>query len=541
MHFVTGHRNPDTDAIVAAHVYAWLHNYGKDEPEIIPVRLDEANPQTQWLFQEACEALPILRTDCRSTVGELAGPAFTVRPSDPLGRAVDLLDREQTELIAVVDDRHNVVGVIGEGSQRVNYLLRCDVEEMLGTILPFDAVISGLRLAPMNDVVATREPSRVVVATPTPDYLERCLQKGNLVVAGPCPDLLARATPENCGAIVVCRHSSINVEKEAAACAVPVYYYPDSPLTFASRLAECFPCEAAMETNSPTVSRHEIAGDCAKKLAKSDNGLLVLDSEGTLTGVFLYQHLLGAERPKLVLVDHLERAQSISGIEEAEITAVVDHHRIGDIETALPLDIDCRAWGSTSSILASRAAEAGIPLTRGIAILLLGGIISDTLLLSSPTTTDHDRRIAHRLADEAGLVLEEFGLHVLQKNDRLTTEDAGRLVRADCKSFHAEGIRFVVSQIETTDLNRLDSSRTEELSSAFSHLIPNNQAAFGVLMVTDVLARHSRVFVHDESGRHAGALLPPDANEFSWDAPGWVSRKKQMVPYIVERLARLDA
>lgn len=541
MHFVTGHRNPDTDAIVSAHVYAWLHNHGLEHPELIAVRLDEANPQTRWLFEQAGEPLPVLRTDCRPTVAELGSPAFTVRPSDPLGKAIDLLDRERTELIAVVDEEHNVVGVIGEGSQRVNFLLRCDVEHMLGTVLPFEAIVSGLGLHPMNDAEFCQEPSRIVLATPSEGFLDQCLKSGHLVISGPCPALLTEAQPDNCSGIILCRHESAKIRDAAARCQVPVFYYDDTPLALTSRLTECFPCEVAMETSFQTVARHEIASECGRKLAQSDHGLLILDSEGTLCGVFLYQHLLGAARPKLVLVDHLERAQSIHGIKDAEITAVVDHHRIGDIETALPVDIDCRAWGSTSTILAARAGETGIELTRGIALLLLGGLISDTLLLSSPTTTDHDRRIATRLAAIAGLDLQIFGTEVLRKNDRLTTEEPGRLVRSDCKSFNAEGVRFLVSQIETIDLARLDPERTARLGAAFSNMLPDDKADFGVLMVTDVLARSSRVFVLGEPSRHSRALLPPGAVDRSWDAPGWVSRKKQMIPYIVERISKLDA
>lgn len=258
--------------------------------------------------------------------------------------------------------------------------------------------------------------------------------------------------------------------------------------------------------------------------------------DGRLVGTFHQHHLLSPPRPRLSLVDHFEQAQSMEGIEEAEIVQIIDHHRIGDIETDGPVEIDCRQWGSTASILYSRIQMEGIQPPKEIAILLLGALLSDTLGLQSPTTTAIDRRIAVELATLASEDFDSFLLTLLQKNDQVATADPHDLLLTDCKPFRCGDVMFLVSQVETVDLSGMSEAREQELTDAFTGLVDKQGAAFGILMFTDVLMKRSLLRLVSRDQKWEKMLVPSADIGPRWLADDWVSRKRQVIPFILQRM-----
>jgi manganese-dependent inorganic pyrophosphatase len=264
--------------------------------------------------------------------------------------------------------------------------------------------------------------------------------------------------------------------------------------------------------------------------------LPVVDDSGRLLGLISRREALAPPRRGLVLVDHFERSQSIRGVEACEILEIIDHHRIGALETIEPARVDCRPLGSTSTIIALRYEEAGLPLGSTEAMLLLGAIAADTLALTSPTTTETDRRIAASLASQAGVVLAEFGREVLAQNDGLANEPAAALVHRDLKEFERGETRFLLGQIETIDLRLLTDPRREQLLEALEGARVQAGAAFALTMVTDVLAGVTRLLgVDPETGRLRHLLEGEDGREGRPRA-NMVSRKKQLLPLILRRL-----
>ncbi|WP_309383918.1 DHHA2 domain-containing protein [Cerasicoccus frondis] len=526
--YVTGHKNPDTDSLVSAHVFAWMLGQESGAPPGLPLRLGEPNPQSAWLFAEAGEPLPELREDCRPTILEACVSAPTISPNAPLSAALRLL-RESHSPLVVVTDEHGIQGIISERMPRVTYLLSANVEDMLGTLLQWEHLVQSLPLKPVNHTPLRSEPTGMKFISGAP------ATANDILVTGPMPENPQALLDQKPAAIIIVGPIHCPALEEQTD--VPVFAYHGSAFAFCASLGGCIPCCNALETKFVTIHADEILSECRGFIADTEFGLLVIDDAGQLCGLVTPQQLVAAPRPKVALVDHFERAQSIRGLEEAEILAIIDHHRIGDIETSEPVDIDCRIWGSTASILFARCRESGLAVPPSKAKLLLGALISDTLLLQSPTTREQDRRIANELAAIAGVDLQTFGLDVLRHNDHLLTAKASSLVRADCKAFTHGKRHFLAAQIETVDLAALSDERARELEASLEAQLALED--FAMLMITDVLKQVSRISVlcHDPIWRRK--LIPQNAetiNGHVWLAEGFVSRKKQLIPYVLSQL-----
>lgn len=537
---MVGHRNPDTDSIVSAHVLAWMLNNERamQDTPAIPVRLGEPNPQTAWLFEEAGVPLPEERHDCRITIGDIASPGVSVSTKAPLSEALGVLHGSETELVGVIGADGKLEGVIGGRTRRINELLQSRVEDYTSTLLDMDLLIRGLGLTELRQHQPIERASRIVIAASSADCLEGELRAGDVVLCGNYPEAIRLADRARAKAVICSTHSIESLAGTIAEIEVPIYHSSDSIVSLIGKLPGCVPCWAVMEEEFGRAEVGTNLEETRKALSESPEGLVVL-SAGKFVGTCHQYHLLSPPRPQISLVDHFEKAQSIEGFEEAEVVQVIDHHRIGDVETDGPVEIDCRQWGSTASILYSRMEIRQITPPREIALLLLGALLSDTLGLHSPTTTEKDEQIAEQLATLADIDLAEFSRTLLEKNDQVASGEPERLLQTDCKEFRCGDVRFLVSQLETVSLENLTERREAELTGSFRKLIESRATAFGVLMFTDVLKQESLLRLVTGDQKWAKILFPDKA--FASSAPRWVepdcvSRKRQIIPLIMERV-----
>jgi manganese-dependent inorganic pyrophosphatase len=315
-----------------------------------------------------------------------------------------------------------------------------------------------------------------------------------------------------------------------------VYFFPGSVLALASGLSLAIPVRNIMATEFVSVRPEQRVDQVRDKVVHTPYALPVLEADGRLVGLLSRTEVLEPPLRPLILVDHFERTQTVTGIEQAQVREIIDHHRVGNLETVHPIRVDCRPVGSTSTIIACQYAEAGLKPGRPEARLLLGAIISDTLLLTSPTTTAIDRKMARDLARRAGVVLAEFGREVLRRNDELADGDPTALVQKDLKEFVHGGCRFAAAQLETVDLALLTPERTAALRAALERVRGSLGCALAVLIVTDVFRGESRLLAADpNAGRLAWLLEGAEPGEGRLH-PGMVSRKKQLLPYLFRRL-----
>jgi manganese-dependent inorganic pyrophosphatase len=266
-----------------------------------------------------------------------------------------------------------------------------------------------------------------------------------------------------------------------------------------------------------------------------------VDGDGAYSGVCHKLDLLHPPRVKLILIDHNETGQAIAGIDEAELLEVLDHHRLANPPTHMPIAFHVDPVGSSSTLVAERAMRSGLSVPRAIAGALLSGLLSDTLILRSPTTTPRDRVAAMQLAawafpeaTDPYAALQEYGLKLLGAGAGLTARSATEVVQSDYKEYEGGGLRFAISQVELTDLQEVE-PRVADLRGALRELEAQKELGFAVLMVTDVVRGDSVLLTSGDAHRLDG-LPSSRLADGRFLAPGVVSRKKQLLPAILDAL-----
>ncbi|MBC8008857.1 MAG: DHH family phosphoesterase [Burkholderiales bacterium] len=537
---VVGHQCPDTDAVVSAVIAARLLARTRPEADYVPLMQGVANPQTAWLFAEAGVPLPRIRSDVRPTVGEACHAARSLTADRPLGEALDLLHEHGYSIIPIVDAEGRLAGVIGHALPDSRYLTHFNLEDFLGILVTLPELVSGLGLVPLNP--AAERAANAPEASPDAAGAFRlhpggpAPQPGNILLSGAVPDAAATATRAEAAALIHADCTEVEARAWTATSATPAYLFEGSLMALVTQLPRAIPVGRVMSLRPPVAGPDDLLEDLRSLFVRTPHALPVVDPAGKLLGMISRREALQPPRRGLVLVDHFERTQTVRGWEDAEILQIIDHHRVGGLETVEPARVDCRPLGSTASILTLRFEEAGLVPDAAEARLLLGALVADTLLLTSPTTTPTDRALAPRLAALAGVELASFGREVLSRNDGLATETPAALVTRDLKEFSRGELRFLLGQIETVDLALLHEPRALALRDALDAARQRAGAAFALTMVTDVLSGVSRLLLADPDARRARHLLEGEQPATGVERP-IVSRKKQLVPLVLERLS----
>jgi manganese-dependent inorganic pyrophosphatase len=315
-----------------------------------------------------------------------------------------------------------------------------------------------------------------------------------------------------------------------------------SPRRHDMRIAEFLdlPSKDACNLNVPRFLVTGRIRDSLNRILRDEgDDFWVVDENGLYVGVCRQRDVLNPPRLRLVLVDHNESRQALGALEEAELLEILDHHRLGNPSTHTPIRFSVDVVGSTSTLVSERIEEAGLSAPPKIAGMLLAGLLSDTLLLNSPTTTDRDKAAAERLhrwactppSPLAGETIKSFGEELLRAGSGLSRRDPQEIVTSDMKRYEAGGLRFAISQVEVSDLLQLD-EHLDELYGALNGLRDRLGLDFGMLMVTDVVKGTSRLLLVNEPADLSDLPYPyqPDGTRL---AEGIVSRKKQLLPVVL--------
>jgi manganese-dependent inorganic pyrophosphatase len=305
-------------------------------------------------------------------------------------------------------------------------------------------------------------------------------------------------------------------------------------------------CEDAADTTVPKYAANAHIRDALNKIMRDEfNDYWVVDEHGVYVGIVNQREVLNPPRLKIILVDHNEPKQAIAALEEAELLEILDHHRLGNPYTHQPIRFTVDVVGSTSTLVAEMTAEAGLSMPPGLAGTLLAGLVSDTLILTSPTTTQRDHVAAERLSRWAfvggsplkGETIESYGKAVLSSGAGLSNRDAKDVVSTDIKPFEGGGFKFAVAQAEVTDILQL-TEHIEPLQSALNDLRDKRGLDFAMLLVTDVVRGTSRLLVTSSAPSVLDDLPYPPLSDGTRDAQGVVSRKKQLLPAVLGLLER---
>jgi manganese-dependent inorganic pyrophosphatase len=545
---VIGHRNPDTDAICSALAYAQFLRTIGDVPDAEAACCGEINARTKFALEQCHLAPPRLVMDVRPTLADVARrdvvsaredePVFTVfnrmrdrgfrslpvidgggrlRGLVSLSKLVELLlplsyDVGQTRIVET--SLHRLTDVIGG---QVLHAERLEEEQAL--IL----TIAALSAKEFESRLWRYDPQRLlVVCGDRPTVQRPAIEYGAraIVITGGCsldPDLLARARQR--GVTIITSPHDTAATTILIKCAKRIDLALDSdPRTF--------PANTLLKSVAPSVR-------------ESNQPLFpVLDIDEKLAGVFSKSDLLNPPRPPMILVDHNEFAQAVNGIEEAQIIEVIDHHRLGGgLTSREPIRFINEPVGSTCTIVARMFRDRGLNPGRDFALCLCSGIISDTLHLTSPTTTPLDHDILGWLRTSYQLDLCQFAESFFAAGSALQVSAPAEIVAGDCKEYSENGWRLAIAQVEELGFERFWPRETS-LAGALAALREERGLDLVCLLITDI-STHTSYLLGDGQSRLLDAIDYPRLKPGLWRLDGVVSRKKQLLPHLAQRLAAI--
>lgn len=527
--YVCGHRNPDTDSIVSAMAYAALRNAMGDN-DYIPARLGHLNDETRFLLDRFGFQPPLFLHTVRTQVSDID---FDRPPrigfNVPVSRAWNIM-QENPNLSAVPVTREDgtLYGMITAGG-----IAESDMRSIQDPVIqdvPVYNVLSALegRILNHEESVFDSLSGRVVIAMPAAGDALSVIQEGTVVLCGQQEDVVERALERKAACVILCQSSLAekyyNLVSDTCVIATPCDVW-----RAARMLYQAAPVGRVAQAEGIVSFRlDDFLDDVRDAVLQSRyRSYPVLDQDGKVVGTLSRYHLLRPKRKRVVLVDHNETGQAVSGLEQAELVGIIDHHRLGDVQTGYPVFMRNEPVGSTTTIIATMYQEQGLMPGEKLAGLMAAAILSDTVMFKSPTTTPRDHRIAERLARIAGLDLDELGREVFSASS--ADKPAKTLLMADFKEFHLADHRLGISQIMTMDADQL-MNREEEFLQEMNRLQEERKYDMTILMITDVLREGSHLIFTGDREIIRQAFCIQETQEHSVFLKGLVSRKKQAVP-----------
>jgi manganese-dependent inorganic pyrophosphatase len=535
--YVTGHRNPDTDSIASAIGYAELKGRLDPDNEYTPVRLGDCNAQTRWVLERSGAPEPEFLPHAMLRARDLMQAKFPITGQDePIREAGLAMARADFDLVPVVDENGALTGVVTERA-----LARRFIRESRQT--------SSLQDAPtyVHAVVSVLEGELVVgenrrlsgrVWVHSMDASSPSgISSGDVVVIGNRPDA-QRLAIELGAALIVTSNSSVPSDEVLALAREHDTAVVISPLdTYVSgrMITLAAPCHALMEKDPLTVTTEYLVADVSEQIKEIHYGAAVaVDSDRRPVGLITRSDLVAPPRRRVVLVDHAEQAQSVVGVEQAEIVEILDHHHIGSIETRVPVTATFDPVGSTATLVVERFRQNGMEPSRPTAMMLLGAVLSDTVILNSPTTTARDHLVVDYLERALAVDARELGREMFEATADVSGVSAEEIITRDAKRYQVGGDQTIaIAQIEVVGKALLE--RKQELLEAMRRERENKELHLYALMVTDVLSKGTDMLVvGDAAGvaRSFGITAQDDVMEL----PGVMSRKKEVAPKLMAGL-----
>jgi manganese-dependent inorganic pyrophosphatase len=535
--YVTGHRNPDTDSIAAAIGYAELKGRLDPRNEYIPVRLGECNSQTRWLLERSGAPEPRHLPHVMLRASDVMQKKFPVtRQDEPVREAGLALGKAGLELVPIVDDDGALVGVLTERALARRYIrdsLRTSTLEEAPTFISTVVSVLEGKLVTGEDRLLS---GRVWVYAMDPAS-DSGISEGDVVVVGNRPDALARVIELGAALVVLSNDSPVpdDALAEAKQRGTALVVSPLDSYVAGRMITLAAPCSALMESDPLTVTPDFLLDDMSEQIKDLHYGAAVaVDGDNRPVGLVTRSDLVAPARRRLVLVDHAEQAQSAIGIGQAEILEILDHHHIGSIETRVPVTATFDPVGSTATLVVERFRNAGMEPVHSTALMLLGAVLSDTVILNSPTTTERDHAVVEYLERVLAVYAQELGREMFESTADVSDLTADEIVSQDAKRYQVRGDQEIcIAQIEVVGDGLLE--RKDELLEALRREREAKDLALYALMITDVLAKSTELLVAGDVAAVARSF-GVEATDSMIDLPGVMSRKKQVAPKLMTAL-----
>jgi manganese-dependent inorganic pyrophosphatase len=535
--YISGHRNPDTDSIASAIGYAELSNQLDSDNEYMPVRLGDSNPQTTWLLERSGAADPAFLPHVMPRARDVMRTRFPVKGQDePIREAGLAMAKADLELVPIVDADGALSGVLTERALARRYIRETrhtsTLEEAPTYISAIVDVLEGELVAGEDRQLSGRVwVHSIDVSRPSG------ISDGDVVVVGNRTD--AQLLAINLGAALVVLSNGSEPEPEvvesAHAQGTALVVSPLDSYVSGRMITLAAPCRALMETDPLTVNEDFLVNDISEQVKETHyGGAVAVDGDQRPVGLITRSDLVAPPRRRIVLVDHAEQAQSAIGIDQAEIVEILDHHHIGSIETRIPVRATFDPVGSTATLIVERFRQNGLEPSPPSALMLLGAVLSDTVILNSATTTARDRVIVSYLERLLDLDARELGREMFESTADVSGVSAEEIVTRDAKRYQIRGGQTIcIAQVEVVGRSLLE--RKDELLEVMARERERKELGVYALMVTDVLEHGTEMLVSGDVAAVARSF-GVEATDSTIELPGVMSRKKEVAPKLMTAL-----
>ncbi len=535
--FVVGHKNPDTDSICSAIAYATLKNQIEDGT-FVAKRAGEINNETKYVLDFFNIEVPEFLDHVGTQVKDVAIKPTPTITADHYNKNAWNTMRDLQEATMPIVHNGQLEGIIS-----IKDIATANMDIFETRILAMSHTSYHNVLDTLDGTMVVGDPNdtitkgKILIGAANPDLLESYVDEGDLLITGNRFETQLCGIEMNAGCIIVCTGSPISqtIQNMAKAKNCKIISTPYDTFMVARMISQSAPVRYFMrKDNLITFTGEDFITDIKEIIAKiRHRNFPVLDKEGNYCGMLSRRSLLTTNNKKLILVDHNEKSQAIDGIEEAEILEIIDHHRLGNIETTMPVYFRNQPVGCTATIIYDLYQENGVEIEPKIAGLLCSAILSDTLMFRSPTCTAKDKKTAETLAAIAGLDIQAHAAKMFRAGSNLVGKDPEEIFNQDFKQFRVNGKTFGAGQISSMDQAELIQLRPQ-IAAFMESTAPNDEMLF--FLITDILSESSDLVFVGNGAKELVQRIFGDVQENWVHVDGMVSRKKQFVPQILHAL-----
>ncbi|MBQ9497074.1 MAG: putative manganese-dependent inorganic diphosphatase, partial [Selenomonadaceae bacterium] len=486
---------------------------------------------------------PLLLTDLYPRVKDVALECKTVvRQHDTLRHLGEVMRKSELQSVPVTDSNGDLVGIVTVSDLAKRYFLELGLQSLVDLRVRYRDIMQATeaKVLVSADENALIE-GNIIIASGSAFSTVSILNKKDIVLVGDrSKDTLIKFLECEIACLIVTQNSRIDAEvlEEAQKRGVFVLLTPYDTYTVGRLINQCVPIRRIMHSNPVCFRPMDLLSDIKGVMDEHRYRSYPVVENGKLVGLVSADEIMLPEREKVILVDHNERGQAVEGIEDAKIVEIIDHHRLGGVQTSEPIYIHQEPVGCTCTIVANMHWHQDVEIPPSIAGLLLSAIISDTVLFKSPTCTPYDKKTAERLADIAGVNLKEYGLAMLRAGAGVGDKTPAEIAKNDLKEFKIGDYRIIVSQISVMDPKEI-LDQEEQLIAFMKENIEREGFDMHLLMATDILEEATYLLYAGSPRTLIGEAFKKDASGTHVFLPGVMSRKKQVVPPLSEAVKRI--
>jgi manganese-dependent inorganic pyrophosphatase len=549
--YVIGHRNPDADAICSAIAYAALKE-ARGEPGHLAARCGNSNARIDSILARFHQPLPLYLSDVSPRVRDLMVSEVLSIPQDATcAEALDLIEGHDIRILPVLDPARHVTGTVSIFQLGSFFVPKVREPRLMRQVYTRLSDISRALKATVLHLTGENVLEELYVRIGAMDIRsfgkfsdqENIPARQSIIIVGDRWDIQQRSIQIGVRLLVITGNLPVDEEvvELARKSGVSLIVSPYDSATTAWVIRTATTIERLVDRRFVSLDADTRLTDVRKKIAISRApAFLVLADDGRLQGILTKTDILKPVKTRLVLVDHNEMTQAVTGAGEVIITEVIDHHRLGTLSTAQPILFINEPVGSTCTIVADLFRRDNLTPSPDLAGIMMAGIISDTLNLNSPTSTDKDGGVLRWLSGIAGVDPRSLADLIFSSGSVILASPPDKVVRSDYKVYNEDGVRFAVAQVEELGFGNFW-GQAKPLSSALAVLCTAEHLLFASLLVTDINTQNSLLLVKGDPEVIARISYPHVEKDEIFDLPGIVSRKKQLIPYLTSLLKEMQA